>query len=540
MPLDAVDVGRLLGGDLGALAFGDSRAVMLDAAALGCLRQQLVEVLGRIRARALLLRTGYVHGWRAAEALSREIPLEGPGDWTRSLRAMHSLLGLGTAEQAAPMPGPEPLAALVWRDSWEAEQHLVQLGRSPEPVCWTLAGFASGFFSFSAGREVLFREQACAGMGHETCLAVGRTREEWIRVLHGIDPQAAYAATSLHEPLRSLVEGVQRLQPQAGRRGSRRVRLLDPRPEVPEGLVAQSEGMRRVVDMAHRLAAVETTVLVTGESGVGKERIARLVHLASPRAARPFLAVNCAAIPEALVESELFGHARGSFTGASSDRPGLFEEASGGTLFLDEVGELPLSVQPKLLRALEEGEVRRLGEARPRPFDVRIAAATNRDLERDVAAGRFRRDLLYRLKVVEISIPPLRRRPEDLLPLAQAALEAAARRLGRPIVGLTPAAADQLGRYRWPGNVRELWNAMERAAVLADGPRVDLLDLPEEVRAALPASRERGPGALERLEREAVLAALRQNHGHRARTARQLGIGEATLYRRLRAWRARA
>jgi DNA-binding NtrC family response regulator len=296
--------------------------------------------------------------------------------------------------------------------------------------------------------------------------------------------------------------------------------------------------MRRVLDLARRVARVDSTVLVTGESGVGKERVASLVHARSARANRPFVAVDCGAVTETLLESELFGHARGAFTGATSDRVGLFEAATGGTLFLDEVGETSLPMQAKLLRALQEHEVRRVGESTARKVDVRVVAATNRDLSAAVASGRFRQDLLYRLKVVEIHVPPLRERPADVLPLARLVLAGLARRRGRPVAGLTAAAAEALQRHAWPGNVRELENALERAVALAAGPRLDLQDLPEELRA--PPERPRPPAALrlDEVEREHVLATLRACGGHQGHAAARLGIGTATLYRKLKAWRA--
>jgi transcriptional regulator with PAS, ATPase and Fis domain len=225
---------------------------------------------------------------------------------------------------------------------------------------------------------------------------------------------------------------------------------------------------------------------VTGESGVGKERLARLIHDESERATGAFMAVNCAAVTESLLESELFGHARGSFTGATQDRPGLFEAANRGTIFLDEIGEIAGSMEVKLLRVLQEQEIRRVGENRNRKVNVRVVAATNRDLAQEVAGGRFRDDLYYRLRVVELRIPPLRERRPDILPTARRTLSQVSRRLGRPMQGFTPAAADQLLRYSWPGNVRELQNAIEHAIVLADGPRVDAGDLPEEVRLSVP------------------------------------------------------
>jgi DNA-binding NtrC family response regulator len=397
----------------------------------------------------------------------------------------------------------------------------------------TLTGFASGYLSFANGRELLCREERCAGMGHPACHLVGRPREEWARLEPGVEVAPVAAADSLGEALAAVSGELRRSAARAARRRE------EPDAGEPPGLVARSEAMRRVVHLARRVARADAAVLVTGESGAGKERVARLVHGESGRAARPFVALNCGAIPEALLESELFGHVRGAFTGANSDREGLFEAAGGGTLFLDEVGELPPASQPKLLRALETKEVRRVGDVRNRPADVRVVAATNRDLAREVAAGRFRRDLYYRLKVVEIAVPPLRERPEDILAIARLALEAVSARSGRSAPRLSARAADQLLRHRWSGNVRELWNAMERAALLAEGGRVDFGDLPEEVRAAPPDPAAPGAPSLARVEREYVLATLRAQGGNRARAARQLGIGEATLYRRLRAWRSR-
>ena len=307
--------------------------------------------------------------------------------------------------------------------------------------------------------------------------------------------------------------------------------------EEPLGIVAKSSAMRQLVELARRVAKVDATVLVTGESGSGKERVARLVHDGSTRADGPFIAVNCGAIAETLLESELFGHARGAFTGATSARPGLFEAAHGGTLLLDEVGEVSPSMQVKLLRALQEREIRRVGENTSRKVDVRILAATNRDLAQGVANGSFRQDLYYRLKVVELRVPALRERRDDILTLARVFLDDAARRMKRTILGIGPAAAERMLQFGWPGNVRELENAMERAVALARGDLVEIEDLPDEIRrVGGPAT----PGAgevvrsLDDVERAHILAALASNGGNQTRTAEQLGIGTATLYRKLK------
>jgi DNA-binding NtrC family response regulator len=308
--------------------------------------------------------------------------------------------------------------------------------------------------------------------------------------------------------------------------------------EEPLGIIAKSPPMRQLMDLARRVAKVDSTVLITGESGSGKERIARLIHDQSTRSAGPFIAVNCGAITETLLESELFGHVRGAFTGATHDRPGLFEAANGGTLLLDEVGEVSPGMQVKLLRALQEREVRRVGENKSRRVDVRVVAATNRDLAHGVAGGAFRQDLYYRLKVVALHVPPLRERRDDVLPLARALLADAAQRMKRKISGLAPDAVDQLLRYEWPGNVRELENAMERAVALARGSRVELEDLPEEIRRAtpLPVATPGTVRPLEEVEKEYIIAALELNGRNQTHTAEQLQIGSATLYRKLKSY----
>jgi len=315
--------------------------------------------------------------------------------------------------------------------------------------------------------------------------------------------------------------------------------LSSPLPEVETafGLVARSTEMQSLVELARRVAKVDSTVLITGESGTGKERIARMVHDASPRGGGPFVAINCGAITETLLESELFGHTRGSFTGAVHDRPGLFEAAAGGTLLLDEVGEVSPAMQVKLLRALQEREIRRVGENKSRAVDVRVIAATNRELAHSVTGGLFRQDLYYRLKVVELHLPPLRERRDDVLPLARELLARASMRMKRELLLLSPEVSDQLLRHDWPGNVRELENAMERAAALARGTRIELEDLPPELRQVThtaPTTHPQTVQPLEEIERAYILAALELNGGNQTRTAAQLHIGSATLYRKLK------
>ena len=306
---------------------------------------------------------------------------------------------------------------------------------------------------------------------------------------------------------------------------------------APNGLVGHSSAFQQAINVARKVAKHPSTVLITGESGSGKELIANLIHEAGPRASAAFVAVNCGAIPEHLLESELFGHARGAFTGAVGERSGLFEEADGGTLFLDEIGELPVPLQVKLLRALQEGEVRPVGDNTPRKVDVRVVAATSRDLESEVRAGRFRADLFYRVNVVRIQLPALRDRREDIPDLVRHFVTIFNKRLALRVTGLTPAAMRFLMDYTWPGNVRELENVIERSMVLTDGTLVDVEHLPASVHS---------PGApttsgddedldlsvkrrTETLERALIERALQQTSGNRTRAARLLDLSHRAL-----------
>jgi Nif-specific regulatory protein len=305
-------------------------------------------------------------------------------------------------------------------------------------------------------------------------------------------------------------------------------------------VVGVSTSWKEVLAQVGRVASSETTVLVTGESGTGKEIVARLVRQGSPRAARPFVAVNCAALPEQLLESELFGHEKGAFTGAVAQKVGRIEQAAGGTLFLDEVGEMSPLVQAKLLRVLEEREFHRVGGTRPVKADVRVVTATNRDLPAAIARGQFREDLYYRLNVFEIRIPPLRERGADILPLAESFLEELGRSMGRPAAGISRDARDWLLGYSWPGNVRELRNAIERAILLCDGGLITSDHLPVTLGRGDSASRTSPDAALpsagvdlDEMERGYVERALREARGNKSKAARLLGISRAQLYTRL-------
>jgi DNA-binding NtrC family response regulator/predicted hydrocarbon binding protein len=524
--------------DDGVIRFAGERALIIDATAKGNLRKELISNFGLSAARAVLTRFGYVQGWRMAEATHELFKWESEEDWHEACARMHMLEGMYCLGPGPPTSVLKDGLAIV--ASYEAEQHIAYLGHSDLPVCWTICGLMSGYLSRAVGKEIYVLEERCIGKGDTACHLIGRTMEEWgddrseeLRFFRA-DNLREWLEPSLHQITESLKDAERRLR-------EKKLALNRAVPDVedPLGLIARSADMRRVVDLARRIAKVDATVLIMGESGTGKERVAHLIHSESARALRPFIAVNCGAITESLLESELFGHARGSFTDARQDRIGLFESANGGTLLLDEIGDVSPGMQVKLLRVLQEREIRRVGENKIRPVNVRVVAATNRDLAADIESGRFRKDLYYRLNVVQLHVPPLRNRREDLLPLARVLLAEACERSTSPITGLSPRAADQLLRYDWPGNVRELENAMEHAAALGRDDLVQLDDLPEEVRRAVPIPRVSGAvRPLQEVEKDYILAALDLNQGNQTRTAKQLGIGTATLYRKLKIYGA--
>ncbi|MEM1331416.1 MAG: sigma-54 dependent transcriptional regulator [Planctomycetota bacterium] len=303
----------------------------------------------------------------------------------------------------------------------------------------------------------------------------------------------------------------------------------------PVEIIAVSELTRSLLESASRCAGVDSTVLVTGPSGTGKSVLARWIHQRGPRKSSPFITVNCGAIPRELIESELFGHEKGAFTGATSTRAGKFESADGGTLFLDEVGELPLDLQPKLLSVLQDRRVCRVGSSEESEVDVRVIAATNRDLAEAVGERVFREDLFYRLNVLTLELPALRVRPEDIVPIAEHAVSRIARRLGRDAPVLEIAAAERLRAHQWPGNVRELENVLERAMVFASGATIDADSLGSlGAVSSGPLDSELVGLPLDELEKRAILATLEAFGGNRAEAANALGVSERTIYNRLR------
>jgi transcriptional regulator with PAS, ATPase and Fis domain len=512
----------------GVMHFMGHRVLLIDARALGLFRKELINSLGLSVARNMLTRLGYAHGWLTADSLGAEYPelLKDPACGP----ALHMLQGMVNAREfrANDIDDPVDNMTVIWQDSYEAEQHLIHLGISHEPVCWTLTGYVSGYISRMLGRETYCLEHKCRGKGDALCHVESRTREGWGDM---IDDHLPFFK---EETIDGVLKDVTTRLRKSERRLWRLKKLFDI-DVYPPGIITRSEAMRQQLDLAKRAAKVDCSVVITGESGVGKEMIARFIHDESARAGRPFVAINCGAVTETLLESEFFGHVKGAFTGADSDRVGLFEAANGGTILLDEIGEMPQGMQMKLLRVLQEKEVRRVGESKSRPVDAKVIAATNRDLDDEVKTGRFRRDLYYRLCVIELAVPPLRDRVEDILPLARFFLEKTAEKMGCSMEGFSPVAAENLLLYAWPGNVRELQNVVERAVALCSGRVIQVEDLPRTLRKGV--ARPNGHDdirPLAQIERNYILTALEMTKGNKRLAAEKLDIGLASLYRKLK------
>ena len=507
------------------------RAVLFDAVALGFLRKELIDSFGVSVARSILTRMGYAHGWRVAEVLHTKFPMIFAD--VQAGAHCHKLYGItvSTDFKSSNGQGDEPLIQASWVNSVELEQHLLLFGKGEEPVCWMLTGFASGYESYKNGREVYFIEHKCIGRGDAICQMQGRFKEKWSEAYR--EQLGFFSLASADQVLKELTLKLKKTEAQIARK-QRQLDLLEPVEVEHFGFSVRSKAMQQLISLARHVARVDMSVVVMGESGVGKERIARFIHEHSTRAMKAFVAVNCGALSETLLESELFGHTKGAFTGADRDRAGLFEEAAGGTIFLDEIGEVSANMQVKLLRVLQEKEVRRLGENKVRPVNIRVIAATNRNLAEDVASGRFRADLYYRLCVIEITVPPLRDHPEDILPLARLFLEQAKASMSSEVHGFSPQAMASLLAYHWPGNIRELNNVVARSLALCPGKMIEAEDLPPALRAgSLSVFAPGKDKSLADVEREYILAVLHACDGNKRLAAKKLQISPSSLYRKL-------
>ena len=525
----------------GLVSLHGRRLILHSIHAMAQFRKDLVDSLGIGQARRVLSRFGYFWGQADAAAMKRIFQWESTAEWLKAGPRLHSLQGALRAEVRSLelKEAGRFRMEVVWHDSAEAEAHLFEFGPSEEPACWVQTGYATGYASFCLDTPVYFVERRCRARGDRVCEVLGMDARSWGDEADGISE--IFQGADIQGKIRELSEEL-RMRKRDLARERKRMRRVEHL--TISGLAEiRSKSFQQVIDMAVRVAGFDSALLITGESGVGKEVVARFIHERSHRAPLPFVAVNCGALPETLLEAELFGHKKGSFTGAARDRAGLFEEANGGTLLLDEAGDIPPSIQVKLLRVLQERKIRRLGENVMRPVDVRVIAATHRRLDEEVRLGRFREDLLYRLRVVEIRIPPLRERPEDIAPLARLFTERLARRLKLPSLTIDSTCLEMLQSHSWPGNVREMENALERAAIVSDGGHIMPEHLPPEVRSpGHDATRAAGSTGrmLRDLERDHILAVLEESGGNRTRAARVLGISSTTLWRKVKSYEGRA
>ena len=446
----------------GRMWLADRRVMLLYVSSFADIRKELIEVRGLEGARRFFTTLGYRIGAADAELLRRRWP-DHPERHVYSPYLFYGMTHVESLSVERDSKGHEINHEWHWHHSVEADAHIQSFGLSDYPACWINAGYYPGFFS-ETGRLILTREVACRAMGASICRVVTRSSEYWS------DSEREEILSYLDVPLAikkcTKRPGVQ-LPPQD---------IVLP-PSTASGqsrtIVGQSPSLKAALQLLQAVADTDATVMITGESGVGKELFTRELHALSSRATQSFVAVNCAAIPDTLVEAELFGVERGAFTGANTTRPGRFERAQGGTLFLDEIGSLNPVSQTKLLRALQEGEIDRVGGTRPIKVNVRVVAATNTSLVEAMDEGLFRKDLFYRLNVFPIHLPPLRERRDDIPALLQHYLALFNARHRKSVPGFTRAAMDALLQYRFPGNVRELENLVERAVILAKNGPID-------------------------------------------------------------------
>ena len=533
--------------DTGQIWLHEHRMLLVHAEAQASLRKELIDTLGMERARGLLTRMGYASGVRDAELARTRAQSAGDVEAFMTGPQLHTLEGIVRVTpiklELDRVKG-EFYGEFLWENSWEGQSHRHYFGIHGEPVCWTQIGYACGYTSAFMGRPILYKEVECSGAGHDNCRIVGKPVEEWDDAgedMRFLNPE------SIADQLFDLQTQVVQLRSTIGEKE-----------KLPVDMVGNSPGFRAAYELLRQAAGTRISVLLLGETGVGKELFARTLHDMGPRRAQPFVAVNCAAIPQELVESELFGVEKGAYTGAQVSRPGRFERADGGTLFLDEIGDLPLSAQSKLLRVLQDGEFERLGDQKTRKTNTRLIAAANVDLGQLVKQGRFRSDLYYRLNAYQIDIPPLRERKEDISVLAKRFLEKFSAIHGKKLRGFTDKAKRALLTYAWPGNIRELQNMIERGVILApSGTRIELdhlfspcadnrarefgvnvngelaLDRWDAGR-ALCESVFNGVMTLDQLEAMLVETAVNKAHGNLSSAARMLGLTRPQLAYRLK------
>ena len=530
----------------GLIHLDNERMLLLHADAFGSLRKELIDTLGTERARGLLTRMGYASGVRDARLARKMIPDASDEEILMMGPKLHMLEGI---VKVTPLKIDIDIRKgqyegdLLWENSFEAEVHIKNFGVHTESVCWTQIGYASGYTSEIVGRFILYREPECRGKGDRHCRNIGRPVEAWEDAEEDLK---YFNPDHIADQLLELQEQVANLR-----------YSLDQTAAIGD-MVGSSAPFKQTCEMIKKAGDSNVTVLLLGQTGVGKEMCARALHSVSPRAENTFVAINCAAIPEELIESELFGVEKGAFTGAQHSRPGRFERAHGGTLFLDEVGDLSPAAQVKLLRVLQEGEFERIGDTRTRKVDVRLVAATNIDMQQAVDEGRFRADLYYRLNIFPIMIPTLCERLEDIPALANRFLHKYTALHGKRIPGIREDALKAMEKYAWPGNIRELENMIERGVIIAgNGSHIDIphlfphinvnqstirkdeyedsLEPPHEETSSQLVNKVLDNGiSLEDIESELLKSAVERAKGNLSSAARLLGMSRPQIAYRLK------
>ncbi|MGX9459908.1 sigma 54-interacting transcriptional regulator [Shewanella sp. A14] len=520
----------------GTMSFLGQRTYLTDMISHGMLRKELLKTVGQEAARTIITRSGFIRGWLLAEQIKRKMPEV----WSEARQGklgpmICSMFGFGevlTSHRTDGLSG-DPLVETYFIGAYEADQELRLNGQSTDVVCWEQVGFASGYVSNVQQRTVYFIEPECQAKGDCHCRLIGNYLEQWDDATL---PLLKYYNGINNDNIKAEVQDILNIEEYFPRNFNVDMDFDTKKSHIHSGYpIKNSYPMQKLIEMANNVAKVPTSILITGESGVGKEKLVDFIHRNSDKNDKPLMAINCGALTESLLDSELFGHVKGAFTGAENSKVGLIESANGGILFLDEVGELSPQMQTKLLRVIQEKQIRKVGDNVIKNVDIRIISATNKDLEAAVEAGDFRQDLYYRLNVIELKIPPLRNRGEDILPLARFFISDFNEKLGRQITGLNYKTADLLLNYDWPGNIRQLANTIERAVVLSPGPQIMPDDLPEEFQQHITKpSINNGIKSLNIIEKNYILSVLETLNNNKALTAKKLGMSLATLYRKLK------
>ncbi|MBW2603191.1 MAG: sigma 54-interacting transcriptional regulator [Deltaproteobacteria bacterium] len=519
--------------DHGLVELENRRVLIFDGNILMELRSQIVQNLGWENCKPIIFNYGYQMGNMDAKSLGQMYQWESKEEWFKAGAMMQTQRGYCKTVLSHLSFNPDDGHLIFrgrWFNSYEVDSHKHLKLTETGPVCYVLCGYLSGFASCCFNRKVLVQEQECLHRQH--CSFEGRFVEGWgesgikfMKDSNDLDLNNKYVELN-----KKMAAGRNKKVHKNKDVHTNDIKAL----HGLELLPFRSKSMSRVLEMAHQVANTAANVLITGETGVGKEVIANFIHSLSPKSTSRFLPINCTALPLTLLESELFGHVKGAFTGADRNKKGLLIEADNGTIFLDEIGDIALSIQVKLLRALQEKRVRPVGGSTELPIKARIVASTNRNLEEMVREGKFRADLYYRLNVFPIHLPALRERRDDILPIARYFLT----KFAPNSLGFSPRVAHILENYNWPGNVRELANAVERASILAGNQKIRFEHLPP----ALTGSDEAcvfnqvkdGWPPLEELEQKYILSVLDHCEGKRMKAAQLLGIGSNTLWRKLK------